>query len=251
MAKKKKDARKGDFFFRREDVERVASKRVRWQAAYRLIPTRYPPINVFERIAPPEDWEALIELEGLTNPRLRQEAGAIALVPSDRRVSGPGASIVMAPFTHVSKSRPTRFSDGSYGVYYAAHQFETALREVAFHMGRFYAATGDPPLTADYRSYKGKIDKVMHDIRDGRWNVCLDPDPATYGTPQKFAQMLRDAGSNGIVYPSVRHEEGECIAAFWPDVVAIPVQERHIALKWDGERLSDWFDYASETWFAL
>jgi hypothetical protein len=42
--------------------------------------------------------------------------GNLDLVPVDRRVGGNGASYLMAPFTHVSTDRPSRFTDGSYGV---------------------------------------------------------------------------------------------------------------------------------------
>jgi len=215
------------------------------------VPSRFPPINVFERVASPGDWDALFELESLTNPPLREDAGQISLVPKERRVFGPGASIVMAPFTHFSKARPTRFSDGTYGVYYAARQLATALIEVAFHMQRFYAATNDPPLQADYRAYRGKIDRTMHDLTAGDWCELLNPDVSTYTKPQAIARILRGAGSNGIVYPSVRHRKGQCIAAFWPDVVSIPVQTKHIALKWDGAAISAWFDYETEKWSGL
>ena len=66
----------------------------------RVINSRYPPIDVFERIAPQADWESLFLLEALTNPRLRDQVGEIALVPPAERVSGPGASWVMSAFTH-------------------------------------------------------------------------------------------------------------------------------------------------------
>jgi hypothetical protein len=240
-----------DLFVEAVDLSKVKVRRVRWQSTYRLIPSRYPPINLFERISKPEDWDALIELEGLTNPRLREGAGAISLVPKARRVSGPGASIVMAPFTHASPHRKTRFSDGTYGVYYAARLFETALREVAFHMGRFYSATNSPALQAPFRTYKGKIDKTMHDITGSGWTHLLKPEPDEYAKPQAFARALRLSNSNGIVYPSVRHPGGECIAAFWPDVVSIPVQTKHIELKWDGTRVSEWFDFETEKWSKL
>jgi hypothetical protein len=232
----------------RKLIESVPVARVRWSAAYRLVPSRWPPINVFERVAPPEDWERLYALEALTNPRLRDEAGDISLVPASRRVTGPGASIVMAPFTHASPERPTRFSDGTYGVYYAGNRFETALREVAFHMGVFYGSTGDPPHDEAYRTYKGAINAPLHDLRKGDWSLFLDPDIGTYPRPQELGRHLRDAGSNGVVYPSVRHGQGQCIGAFWPDVVGIPVQTKHIMLKWDGERISAWFDYETERW---
>ncbi len=234
------------------EVAKVPSRRVRWQAAHRLIPSRYPPIDLFERVAQPEDWEALIELEGMTNPRLREQAGAISLVPASRRVSGPGASIVMAPFTHASPDRPTRFSDGSYGVYYAGQRFETALREVACHMSRFHAATQDPPLRGDYRGYQGKIDNTFSDLTTRSYPNMLGPDIAkTYPPAQRFVSMLRESGGNGIIYPSQRHAGGRCLAAFSPDVVTIPVPSRHIALRWDGERMSAWFDYKTDLWTSL
>jgi hypothetical protein len=232
-------------------LARIPISRIRWKAAYRLVPSRYPPIDIFERVADPADWQALFELEALTNPRLREEAGEISLVPPARRVTGPGASIVMAPFTHASPARPTRFSAGSYGVYYAASRFDTALREVAFHMGEFYGATGDPPHEESYRTYKGAIDSRLHDLRSGDWAPFLDPDLATYARPQELGRRLREAGSNGVVYPSVRHARGQCAGAFWPDVVGIPVQTKHIMLKWNGERISAWFDTETGAWHAL
>ncbi len=235
----------------RATLARIPLTRVRWKAAYRLVPTRFPPIGIFERIADPDDWEALYALESMTNPRLREEAGEISLVPPARRVLGPGASIVMAPFTHVSPERPTRFSAGRYGVYYAGHKFETALREVAFHMGRFYAATKDGPHEGTLRTYEGAVDSKLHDLRKGKWPQFLDPDPARYAAPQELGRTLREDDSNGVVYPSVRHAGGECIAAFWPDVVAIPKQTKHVGLKWDGKTISAWFDYETERWERL
>lgn len=229
-------------------TENIPTRRVRWKSAFRLVPSRFPPIDIFERIADRADWEHLYALEALTNQRLRQEAGEISLVPPERRVTGPGATIVMAPFTHASPLRPSRFSAGSYGLYYAASKFETALAEVAFHMGRFYAATNDGPHDAAYRTYVGAIDAVLHDLRRGDFARFLDPDPARYGPAQELGRQLRDTGSNGIVYPSVRDPKGQCVGAFWPDVVGIPVQGRHVMLKWDGERVSAWFDYEAEKW---
>ena len=54
--------------------------RITWTPSWRIIPSRFPPIDLFERIADPADWEALIQLESLTNPRLRDEVGEITLV---------------------------------------------------------------------------------------------------------------------------------------------------------------------------
>ena len=129
-------------------------KGVRWPEAWRVIPTRYPPIQLFERVGDPADWEALAEIESLTNPRIRDELGDIRLVPAEDRVGGPGASWVMGPFVH---RRPSRFSDGSHGVYYCAQSLGTAVHEVAFQLARFHAATGEDPLELALRSLCGSV----------------------------------------------------------------------------------------------
>lgn len=90
---------------------------LRWHKIYRVVAAKHPPINVFEDIVPARRLDMAWHIEGLTNDRLRDENGTAPLVPDEDRVSGHGASIVMAPFTHLG--RASRFSDGSYGVYYA------------------------------------------------------------------------------------------------------------------------------------
>lgn len=225
---------------------------VDWQT-HRIIRSLYPPIDLFEDIADPADWELLAAAEAKTNPRIMETIGNLALVPVDRRVGGDGASMIMAPFTHVSKDRPGRFSNGSYGVYYAANSLDTAISETAYHHGRFMAATSEPPgWTSDFRELVGKVTKQLHDITETpTYDCCLDVDPSNYGAAQSFAETLRKNGSDGILYPSVRHPSGLCIAAFWPDAVSIPTQARHLTYHWDGTRVDKIKDAGTGKVFAL
>ena len=140
-------------------------------------------------------------IEGLTNDRLRDESGEAPLVADGDRVRGPGASIVMAPFTHLG--RPSRFSDGSYGVYYAARSLETAVRETAFHRGRFLAATREPPCEVDMRAYVGRPVKPYLDIRAARYSALHDPDD--WGDAAEVRAAAARKGHWGLVYRSVRH----------------------------------------------
>jgi hypothetical protein len=217
-----------------------------------VIASRYPPIDLFERVSPdPAVWDVLIELEQLTNPRVRDQVGAISLVPAARRVSGPNASWVMAAFTHLNP-KGSRFSDGSYGVYYAAYRLETAIKETAYHFERLARDSRDPARREDMRVLVGSVSNDFHDVESlspaERSSVL---DPASYATSQAFARALRQADSNGIVYPSVRDPGGHCLAAFWPDVVGIPTQERHLQYDWDGARVGRYFDYALDLWVPL
>lgn len=227
----------------------MTTKYVSWPQAWRIIASVYPPINLFERVSPnPAVWEALIELEKLINPGLRDEAGEIRLVPPERRVSGPNASWVMAPFTHVNPSG-SRFSDGTYGVYYAAKDLETAIRETAYHFARFASDSDDGPRREGMRVLLGSVRHDLDDVNsldDALKSAVLDKD--SYVASRSLGRSRRENGSDGLAYPSVRHNGGQCIAAFWPDVVSIPFQERHLQYEWDGRRVSRYFDYKIATW---
>ncbi|EIM03158.1 RES family NAD+ phosphorylase [Rhodanobacter denitrificans] len=209
-------------------------KRIRWNQAYRIVPSRFPPVGVYDRIADPADLDALFAIEALTNPRLREEAGALKLVPKEHRLSGPGSTPVMAAFTHLNPEG-SRFSDGSWGVFYAAHSVPTAVEETVYHRERFLAATAESACEIQMRCYRTRVDSRLHDIRGG-WKAEHDPD--VYTASIKLARELREQGSNGIVYDSVRDPGGECLAAFQPDVVAPCVQAQHLVYRWDGARIA-------------
>jgi hypothetical protein len=222
------------------------SVRLRWQKIYRVVAAKHPPINVFENIVGARQMEMAWYIEGLTNDRLRDESGAAPLVSPQDRLYAPGASIVMAAFTHIG--RPSRFSDGSYGVYYAARTLETAVRETAFHRARFLAATAEPAGEIDMRAYVGRPIKPYLDIRGIKYDALHDPND--YSPAQAFAKPLREAGEWGLVYRSVRHEGGECIAALKPQAVSIPIAGAALAYVWDGEHISKVYE-KSEVLFDL
>src|SRR5437867_12952322 len=108
------------------DLTRLRSRHVQWRPSHRVVPSRFPPVGLFDRVARPEDLDAIFELEAITNDRLREEAGALHLVPIEDRVSGPGTTPIMAAFTHLNPEG-SRFSNGSFGLYYCAQRLETAL----------------------------------------------------------------------------------------------------------------------------
>lgn len=164
--------------------------------------------------------------------------GNIDLVPAARRVGGPGASYLMAPFTHVSPDRLSRFTSGAYGVLYAGDRFETALAETFHHHERFMAQTAEPAgWASQFRETVLDVDVEAHDLRaaEARFDEALLPD--SYAESQALAADLRAGGSQGIVYPSVRQPGGECVGLFYPDLASNPIQGRHLAYHWDGVRV--------------
>jgi hypothetical protein len=211
----------------------------RWQPAFRLIASRFPPIDLFERVADPADWEMLYALESLTNPRIRDEIGQIQLVPVQERVSGPGASIIMASFTHLHPSG-SRFADAQAGAFYAGESLETAIAETRHHREQFLRATAEPPTELELRCYLVDIAGEFHDLRGRRDEPAFAGAyaPSSYVQSQAFARELRQSGSNGICYDSVRRHSGQCIAVFRPRLISNVRQSRHLRYVWDGTQIS-------------
>lgn len=213
----------------------AATTHVEWNGAVRIIRSLFPPIDLFEDIADPADWPLLLSAEQKTNPRIMATIGNLDLVPADRRVGGPGASWLMASFTHVSRDRPSRFSAGDYGVLYVGDRYETALFETIHHHARFMARTAEPPgWTSQFREIVLDVAADLADLRGGETGAGDLLDPVNYTPAQHFAAQLRTTDADGIVYPSVRHPGGECVALFYPDCASAPLQGRHLDYHWNG-----------------
>lgn len=217
---------------------------VRWQPCYRIIPSRFPPIGLFEAVADPADLEAVFRIEAMTNDRLREEVGELTLVPAEDRVAGPGSSPIMAAFTHLNPAGD-RFTDGSYGVFYASLTIETAIAETTHHRTRFLEATEEPAQEIDMRVYAVDLDADLHDIRAMRDSHPGYYHPTSYAMSQELGRALRDAGSDGVVYRSVRDEAGECAAVFRPRLLSNCRQERHLCYVWDGRVISTIYEKKS------
>jgi len=231
-----------------DEIDRVE---VRWPDGRRIIRSIYPPIDLFEDIADPADWPLLIAAEQKTNPRLMVNLGALELVPEARRVGGAGASYLMAPFTHVSPDRRSRFSVGDYGVLYVADGFETALAETMHHHGQFMARTSEPAgWTSQFREIVLDVTVRAHDLRnEERYAPVLDP--IDYGPAQGLAAQLIAANAEGVLYPSRRSAGGLCVGLFYPDLAANPLQGRHLDYHWNGERVDFYREPASGLVFQV
>lgn len=218
-------------------MKAIPTAHVRWQPCYRIVASRFPPISLFEDVADPADLEAVYAIEAMTNDRLRDEVGDLALVPPEDRVSGPGTSAIMAAFTHLNPDG-SRFSDGSFGLFYAAKAIETAVAETRYHRARFMTYTQEPAQELDMRVYAVDLNAMLHDVRgmrDERHALYADD---SYAAGQALAIELREQGSDGIAYQSVRYSGGECAAVFRPRLLANCRQERHLCYVWDGREIA-------------
>ncbi len=228
------------------DPSRVRRAKIQWHRAVRIIRSLYPPVDLFEDIADPADWPLLISAEMKTNPRLMETIGNIDLVPHSRRVSGPGASYLMAPFTHVSPDRPSRFSDGRYGVLYVAKTLRNRV-----------VRNDVPPRTlhGSHRAAAGVDVAIPRNRSRPRRQSARPPAPGpkpirssiptTTPPAKRSVPACATWGLMASSIPASASQGGECAGLFYPDRVSLPTQGRHLDYHWDGVRVDLYRDVAS------
>ncbi|MBS7809563.1 RES family NAD+ phosphorylase [Roseococcus pinisoli] len=187
---------------------------------------------------PPEELAQLArdlaEIEGGTSARLTSEAAMASAFPAGR----PHAHFVNAAFAYFRPREANRFNEPGYGAWYAALAFETSLAEVVFHIGRELDRVRDWNATIEWAEMWASFAGDFVDLRAAQpAPACLDPDPALgYPAGNALARAVRDAGLNGILYPSVRQAGGTCLVALWPHVVQSVAQGAILRTIWAGSR---------------
>jgi hypothetical protein len=198
------------------------------QPAYRLIPSQFPPIGLFDTVAAAADLAAVMELAGWTNDRL--VADRLARLPQTERVYGvPNASIVMAAFLHVAPGG-MRFNGPELGAWYAADELRTAAAEVGHHLRRETVARAKATMTRTYRAYATTLLGNYLDIRDqetARPEVYASD---RYDAAQKLGEQVRASGGAGLLYDSLRRRTGSNVVAHRPGNITELVQTDHFEM---------------------
>ena len=198
------------------------SAHIKQDDTHRLIPSRYVTGDetVLRRLtADREELSKLFELEGATNDRLLGEAGRLPGLSVRELVFGLSYShIVNAAFTHTNPLG-NRFNGPRRGAWYAGFSRKTSEAEVAYHRAQeLREIRWNEKEVFTYVDFLADFRGEFHDLRGtAAFAACLDP--SSYRTSQQLAGDLLEAGSAGIVYPSVRHVGGVCIGCFRPALV--------------------------------
>ncbi|MFN8542764.1 MAG: RES family NAD+ phosphorylase [Candidatus Binatia bacterium] len=193
-------------------------RRVRRPTTHRLVASRWPATGILDTISAAEDLEAVADLEGWTNDRLQEELGPLTRIPREEWVVGtPHASVVMAAFCHPAQDGG-RFSSAELGAWYAAFTLATAHAEAAYRRRREFDEVARAPLPVQMREYRAGIDAALRDVRPAHRYPAYHH-PTSYRQSQRLGIALRRAGSNGLVYESVRAPGSDCLVVFWPRLV--------------------------------
>lgn len=205
---------------------------VRQNDTHRLVPSRHGD-SVLADVASADDLQAVFDLDAATNDRLLAHAHRLPGIGVDELVFAvPYAAIVNATFCH-PHPLGARFNGPDRGAWYAGFELETSRAEIAFHKSVQLAEVARFEDSVTYDDYLADFSASFHDIRRTRaFRECLDP--ASYVASQQLAERLLDAGSLGVVYPSVRNAGGTCIACFRPPIVGNVRRGKTWRFTWTG-----------------
>lgn len=210
---------------------------VRQNETHRLVPSKYGESgdSVLAQIADSDaHLHDLFDLDYATNDRLLAENDLLPGIRNHELVFGvPYFRIVNAAFCH-PHPLGSRFNGPDRGAWYAAFDLDTAQAEIVFHKSIELAEAGWTDEEMTYDDYLADFSADFHDIRrDKRFVDALAAD--SYIASQKLAQELLDAGSLGIVYPSVRRRKGTCLACFRPPLVMNVRKGATYMFRWKNE----------------
>lgn len=206
---------------------------LRLRNTWRLIPSRFPSAGILDAISAPDDLDAIIELESWTNDRISNEFGTLHRIPREEWVVGqPMSTVVMASFCHPNPAGG-RFNSRDRGAWYASTTLETAHTEVIYHRTLELAEVGVWETFVQVRAYNADFRTEFHDLRE--WQGAIYS-PASYVASQELAAELLAGGSNGVIYNSVRHPGGTCLACFRPRLVTNVRAGAHYEYRWRAAR---------------
>jgi hypothetical protein len=203
---------------------------------HRLVPSRHLARgdSVLVEIADDDaHLQAIFELDAATNDRLLAGQRLLpGIGPEELVFAVPHSRVVNAAFCH-AHPLGSRFNGPDRGAWYAAFDLLTSQAEVAFHRSVQLAEIGRFADSVTYDDYLADFSAGFHDLRRAR-GARAWLDPRRYTASQALAERLLAAGSLGVVYPSVRHPGGTCLACFRPALVANVRRAKTYRFTWEG-----------------
>jgi RES domain-containing protein len=214
-------------------LERPPISLVRQFDTHRLVPSRHGRPALATIASDPAHLDAIVELDNATNDRLIAQQDRLPGIGVAELVFGvPCADVINATFTH-AHPLGARFNGPDRGAWYAAFDLSTSQREVGFHKSVQLAEIGRFEDSVTYDDYLADFSASLHDLRRARgFRACLDP--RSYIASEALAEQLLAIGTLGVVYPSVRHKGGTCLACFRPALVTNVRRHKTYRFTWRG-----------------
>ena len=206
---------------------------------FRLIPSRFPTINLYERVATGDERDALTRIEMLTNPRAREKDIVARGTPIDIETSPKFQNWNHAPFAYPSPEG-TRYLSELYGALELFKSRESALAVAIRKREAFLSSTDQPRTSLDMRV-------LQHDFAGEFVDRSSDPVDMPVADRRKIGEALRKAGAHGVYYRCPELPHCFAISIFDREGLGQARQAEHYRFLWDGSQISAIYDYRSDS----
>lgn len=203
---------------------------VPWKGdAFRLIPSRFPPVDIYEEVIANDRVAALVVIENMTNPRLRSAyrlmAPSLGIAPDSPRLQNWNH----APFAY-SNPEGSRFFPPERPSLELADNRQTALAVSVARRELFLSRTSEPAIGLDMRMLKTPVDGRFLDLRN------IDPNM------EKDSRWVLGAGLpadvDGILYRPPERPSATCVAVTSASALDRSIQTVHYRFLWNGSKVT-------------
>ena len=178
-----------------------------------------------------EDWALAQQVEDEAKPPVYRSGTPIIHRPFE---DAQWFNAIAWPFKHWQSSR---FSDGSYGVWYGCHSVEATLYESAYHWYRGLlcdAGFEKDSVIGERKLYTVTCDAALLDFRGLGIDYPALLHKSDYSFAQSVGARIHREGHPGLVVQSARYFEGENYVVFNPDVLSNPQFNCQLTYRVDG-----------------
>jgi len=204
---------------------------------YRLIPSRFPPVDVYARLDSAELRSAAQEIEARTNPRLISKARAMQGREPNRASSARLQNWNHAPFTY-KNPEGTYLLDPNYGVMEVVSDVRSALGYYLRRREIFLSRTSEPPMGLDMRMLQTKIRGDFVNL------TSFSPD-ARREDRWKIGQELYESNAQGVLFQRPGFPGALFLSVFDGSTLEPSVQGAHYRFAWDGDFIKSVYDFSS------
>ncbi len=133
----------------------------------------------------------------------------------------------------------SRFSDGTFGVWYGCDSVEATTYESAYHWYRLLcdASYDKEQVTGERKLYSVTCDAALLDFRQATHDYPELLHKTDYTYPQSVGARIHREGHPGLLIPSVRYPNGENYAIFNPAVLSNPRLNCQLTYRLDNQQI--------------
>lgn len=208
---------------------------------HNLIPSRFPPVPVYERIAGGRD-ELFAQIEEMTNPRVREkERLTQGMAPVDQE-QPRFKNWNHAPFVYPNPEG-SRFFKADRNVLELAGDLQTALAISVAKREMFLSRTSEPPTLIEMRQIVRPVRGSCLDARD--WEGIADRERRL-----ELGQEVLELHLDGILFSPPERPSATGIVVLKPECLGKPDQADHFKYVWNGQRVSVLYSFRNDEQYS-